>query len=61
MIDIDYYRLLSIIGLSINYVWFGHRSTDVWLRWKNNLGCKYVFQVLPLLYCLDQIYCFILY
>ena len=21
MIDIDYYRLLSIIGLSINYVW----------------------------------------
>ena len=21
MIDIDYYRLLAIIGLSINYVW----------------------------------------
>ena len=21
MIDIDYYRLLSVIGLSINYVW----------------------------------------
>ena len=22
MIDIDYYRLISIIGLSINFVWF---------------------------------------
>ena len=42
MIDIDYYRLLSIIGLSINYVWFCPRSTDVWLRWKNNLRCKYL-------------------
>ena len=33
MIDIDYYRLLSIIGLSINYVWWIECLEDNLERW----------------------------